>query len=174
MKNKLESPKIYPIPAARQDEEVKLEETATKLRSTGRASITGFAEVKDVVSVCKWVCSNADLSVGRILLVGSSAGAPISGSSVDQVEHVVGYNILQSPKPKLFVMGTRDGFTSVKQLKSKLKGAAGRVDTHLIEGSGHFQMEGPEYDTQMEINQVPFPASRSCCLLNAPSRVSTP
>lgn len=43
-------------------------------RSTGRASVTGFAEVKDVVSVCKWVCSNGDLSVERILLVGSSAG----------------------------------------------------------------------------------------------------
>lgn len=96
-------------------------------------------------------------------------GAPISGSAVDQVKHVVGYvslgypfgmlssvlfgrhhkNILQSPKPKLFVMGTRDGFTSVKQLKSKLNSAAGRVDTHLIEGAGHFQMEGPEYDAQM-------------------------
>ncbi|KAK4763033.1 hypothetical protein SAY86_008801 [Trapa natans] len=138
-------------------------------RSTGKASITGFSEVKDVVSVCKWLCSNADLSVDRILLVGSSAGAPISGSAVDQVEHVVGYvslgypfgvlssvlfgrhhkNILQSPKPKLFVMGTRDGFTSVKQLKTKLNGAAGRVDTHLIEGAGHFQMEGPEFDSQM-------------------------
>lgn len=96
-------------------------------------------------------------------------GAPISGSAVDHVENVVGYvslgypfgmlssvlfgrhhkNILQSPKPKLFVMGTRDGFTSVKQLKSKLTGAAGRVETHLIEGAGHFQMEGPEYDAQM-------------------------
>lgn len=41
-------------------------------RSTGRPSLTGFAEIKDVVSVCKWV--NQNLSIGRILLVGSSAG----------------------------------------------------------------------------------------------------
>ena len=41
-------------------------------RSTGSKSLTGFAEVKDVISVCKWVCEN--LSVNRILLVGSSAG----------------------------------------------------------------------------------------------------
>lgn len=41
-------------------------------RSTGRASLTGFSEVKDVVAVCKWVCDN--LSSDRILLVGSSAG----------------------------------------------------------------------------------------------------
>ncbi|PKI56131.1 uncharacterized protein LOC116200291 [Punica granatum] len=148
-------------------------------RSTGRASITGFAEVKDVVSVCKWVCGNSDLSVDRILLAGSSAGAPISGSAVDQVEQVIGYvslgypfgmlssilfgrhhkNILQSPKPKLFVMGTRDGFTSVKQLRSKLSGAAGRADIHLIEGAGHFQMEGPAYDAQMVSLILDFVAS---------------
>ncbi|XP_077215548.1 alpha/beta-Hydrolases superfamily protein [Tasmannia lanceolata] len=136
-------------------------------RSTGRASLTGFSEIRDVIAVCKWVSEN--LSTDRILLVGSSAGAPISGSAVDQVEQVVGYvslgypfgwtasilfgrhhkNILQSPKPKLFVMGTRDGFTSVRQLENKLKSAAGRIETHLIEGAGHFQMEGPTYDAQM-------------------------
>ncbi|KAI7996674.1 hypothetical protein LOK49_LG10G01369 [Camellia lanceoleosa] len=91
------------------------------------------------------------------------------GSAVDQLEEIVGYvslgypfgltasilfgrhhkAILQSPKPKLFVMGTRDGFTSVKQLENKLKSAAGRVETHLLEGVSHFQMEGPAYDTQM-------------------------
>lgn len=99
----------------------------------------------------------------------SLVGAPIAGSAVDQIERVVGYvslgypfgmtasilfgrhhkAILQSPKPKLFVMGTRDGFTSVKQLNNKLSSAAGRVETHLIEGVSHFQMEGPAYDAQM-------------------------
>lgn len=136
-------------------------------RSTGRPSLTGFSEIKDVVAVCKWVCDN--LSSDRILLVGSSAGAPIAGSAVNQIEQVVGYvslgypfglmasilfgrhhkAILQFPKPKLFVMGTQDGFTSVKQLRNKLSSAAGHVETHLIEGAGHFQMEGPAYDAQM-------------------------
>lgn len=41
-------------------------------RSTGRASLTGFAEVNDVVAVCNWVSQN--LSSDKILLVGSSAG----------------------------------------------------------------------------------------------------
>ncbi|KAF8403896.1 hypothetical protein HHK36_012002 [Tetracentron sinense] len=146
-------------------------------RSTGRPSLTGFSEVHDVVAVCKWVCEN--LSTDRILLVGSSAGAPISGSAVDQIEQVMGYvslgypfgltasilfgrhhkAILQSPKPKLFVMGTRDGFTSVKQLNNKLKSAVGRVETHLIEGAGHFQMEGPSYDAQMVDLIIVFIAS---------------
>ncbi|KAL3841202.1 hypothetical protein ACJIZ3_025793 [Penstemon smallii] len=136
-------------------------------KSTGRASLTGFAEVNDVVSVCKWASQN--LSSKRILLVGSSAGAPIAGSAVDQIEEVVGYvslgypfgltasilfgrhhkAILQSKKPKLFVMGTKDGFTSVKQLQNKLKTASGRNEVHLIDGVSHFQMEGPAYDEEM-------------------------
>ncbi|KAL8467436.1 hypothetical protein ACS0TY_030906 [Phlomoides rotata] len=136
-------------------------------KSTGRASLTGFTEVDDVVSVCNWASHN--LSAHRILLVGSSAGAPIAGSAVDKIEEVVGYvslgypfgltasilfgrhhkGILQSPKPKLFVMGTRDGFTSVKQLENKLKNAAGQNQTHLIEGVSHFQMEGQAFDGQM-------------------------
>uniref|UniRef100_A0A2P2PIL9 Xaa-Pro dipeptidyl-peptidase-like domain-containing protein n=1 Tax=Rhizophora mucronata TaxID=61149 RepID=A0A2P2PIL9_RHIMU len=136
-------------------------------KSTGRPSLTGFAEIKDVIAVCKWVCDN--LSADRILLVGSSAGAPIAGSAVDEITEVVGYvsigypfgmiasilfgrhhkGILQSPKPKIFIMGTRDGFTSVKQLQNKLSSAAGRVETQLIEGASHFQMEGPAFDAQM-------------------------
>ncbi|KAH0896001.1 hypothetical protein HID58_045569 [Brassica napus] len=131
-------------------------------KSTGRATLTGFAEVKDVIAVCRWLVQ--EFEVDRILLVGSSAG-----SAVEQVEQVVGYvslgypfgllasvlfgrhhkAILSSLKPKLFVMGTRDGFTSVSQLKKKLKSAAGSTETHLIEGVSHFQMEGPEYDSQM-------------------------
>lgn len=99
----------------------------------------------------------------------SAPGAPIAGSAVGQVKEVVGYvslgypfgltasilfgrhhkAILQSEKPKLFVMGTRDGFTSVKQLENKLKNAPGRTETHLIDGVSHFQMEGPDYDAQM-------------------------
>lgn len=44
-------------------------------KSTGRASLTGFTEVDDVVSVCKWASHN--LSAHRILLVGSSAGTSL-------------------------------------------------------------------------------------------------
>lgn len=97
------------------------------------------------------------------------AGAPIAGSAIDAVKEVVGYVslgypfgtlssilfgrhnklCLQSQKPKLFVMGTNDGFTSVKQLESKLKTAAGRVEKRLVRGAGHFEMEGPQYEENM-------------------------
>ncbi|KAL8225295.1 hypothetical protein R6Q57_017852 [Mikania cordata] len=145
-------------------------------KSTGRPSLTGFAEVSDVVAVCKW--SSQNLS-NRILLVGSSAGAPIAGSAVDLVDEIVGYvslgypfgwtasilfgrhhkAILQSLKPKLFIMGTKDGFTSVKQLANKIKTAAGRAETHLIEGASHFQLEGPSFDTEMANIIVTFISS---------------
>ncbi|KAL9251821.1 hypothetical protein AKJ16_DCAP10271 [Drosera capensis] len=101
-------------------------------RSIGRASITGFPEVKDVVAVCKWVCEN--LGVGRILLVGSSAAS---------------WSHLEVPQAIAFHNGNRDGFTSFKQLQAKLSSAAGPVETHLIEGASHFQMEGPAFDAQM-------------------------
>ncbi|CAN1126756.1 hypothetical protein LINPERPRIM_LOCUS5783 [Linum perenne] len=66
--------------------------------------------------------------------------------------------ILQYLKPKLFIMGTLYGFTSVKQLQNKLKSTSFYVETHLIEGSGHFQMEGLTY-TQMAILIVSFATS---------------
>ncbi|XP_015070012.1 uncharacterized protein LOC107014561 isoform X2 [Solanum pennellii] len=136
-------------------------------KSSGRASLTGSAEINDVISVCKWVHTN--FTTNTIILIGSSAGAAIAGSAVDKVEQVVGYvsvgypfgftasilfgrhqkSILQSPKPKLFVMGTNDGFTSVKQLENKLKDAAGHNTTHLIQGATHFQMEGHAFDADM-------------------------
>ncbi|VFQ84203.1 unnamed protein product [Cuscuta campestris] len=137
-------------------------------RSTGRASLTGSAEVNDVVSVCNWAAKN--LSARRIVLVGSSAGAAIAGSAIDAAEEVAGYvsigypfgftasillgghqkAITKSLKPKLFVMGTRDGFTSVGQLEKKVKKMRGeKNETHLIEGVSHFQMEGPGFDAQM-------------------------
>lgn len=114
-----------------------------------------------------------------MLTSGVLSGASIAGSAVDEVEQVVGYAgigytfgmlasvlfgrhqkaILESSKPKLFIMGTRDGFTSIKQLKNKLSSAAGRVETHLMEGVGHFQMEGPEFDGQMVNRILPFISS---------------
>lgn len=143
-------------------------------RSTGRPSLTGYAEVQDVVAVCKWATEHVDAR--SIILVGNSAGAPIAGSAVDEVKEVVGYvalgypfgmlasvlfgrhnkPILASEKPKLFVMGTNDGFTSVKQLEAKLKMAAGRNETRLVPGAGHFEMEGPQFDRQMADYVVEF------------------
>ncbi|CAN1278201.1 hypothetical protein LINPERPRIM_LOCUS16565 [Linum perenne] len=94
-------------------------------------------------------------------------GAPIAGSALDQLEKVVGYvsigypfgfaasflfgkhykPTLKSRKPKLFIMGSADWFTSVRQLKNKVKSCEGRAEMHLIQGAGHFELEGPDFDS---------------------------
>eukprot|EP00850_Spirogloea_muscicola_P010695 SM000064S19717 [mRNA] locus=s64:104324:107347:+ [translate_table: standard] len=132
-------------------------------RSTGRASLCGTREVDDVKAVCEWASATLQ---SDLLLVGSSAGAPIAGAAVDRLKDVLGFvgigytfgfwssilfgrhykAILKSPKPKLFIMGTRDGFTTVKKLESKLKSAAGVTERHLIDGVGHFELEGFRFD----------------------------
>ncbi|CAM6111834.1 unnamed protein product [Calypogeia fissa] len=146
-------------------------------RSTGRSTFTGSREVNDVVAVCNWVAEKFPTS--SILLVGSSGGAPIAGSAVDQVEAVKGYvglgypfgmmasilfgrhnkPILTSQKPKLFVMGTRDGFTSVKQLKNKLKNSSGRTEQILVPNAGHFEIEGTAFNEEMVRHCIEFAES---------------
>ncbi|OII74129.1 uncharacterized protein cubi_02931 [Cryptosporidium ubiquitum] len=107
-------------------------------KSTGYKSIFGNSEVFDVISICNDI-KGKNNSI-RVILIGSSAGAPIAGSAVDECENVVGYigigyvfgfwpsllfkqhfnNILRSKKHKLFIMGDSDGFTSIDVLKNKM------------------------------------------------------
>lgn len=131
--------------------------------STGKATFTGCYEVKDVEAVCRWVHRSLDLCS---VLVGSSAGAPIAGSAVDLVPAVKGYvavgyvfgwwpswlfgahyaAIVASRKPKLFIMGERDGFTSVEQLKQRVAESEAPADTVLFPDVGHFGLEQEPYD----------------------------
>jgi hypothetical protein len=93
-------------------------------------------------------------------------GAPISGSAVDSVDSVAGYvaigytfgfrssvlfgshyrAILSSLKPNLFIMGSLDGFTSVKTFKSKMSESAGNTKSEIVENVGHFDLESPQFD----------------------------
>lgn len=57
-------------------------------RSTGRPSITGSAEINDVIAVCQWATQN--LSANRILLVGSSAGRCPVGQSAYYLFFMIG------------------------------------------------------------------------------------
>ncbi|WKS78944.1 hypothetical protein CPCDC_7g2550 [Cryptosporidium sp. 43IA8] len=116
-------------------------------KSTGYKSIFGNNEVYDVVSVCNDIKGkNSDI---KVVLIGSSAGAPIAGSAVDECENVIGYigigyvfgfwpsllfkqhynNILRSKKHKLFIMGDSDGFTSIDVLKNKMDKKVHQIST---------------------------------------------
>lgn len=52
-------------------------------RSSGRPSLTGFAEVQDVIAVCQWATQHLDAQ--SILLVGNSAGNHISTNSLQNL-----------------------------------------------------------------------------------------
>ncbi|GJP31509.1 hypothetical protein CLOM_g12601 [Closterium sp. NIES-68] len=135
-------------------------------KSTGHASFTGEPEVGDVMAVCRWA---ADKYSQRILLVGSSAGAPIAGSALPHCPQVdlyvgIGYTfgifssllfgshyapVLAWAGPKLFIMGAKDEFTTKKQLEARVAKAQGVATTAIVEGVGHFGLEGPAYDQEV-------------------------
>eukprot|EP01025_Chloroclados_australasicus_P040379 TRINITY_DN4215_c0_g1_i1.p1 TRINITY_DN4215_c0_g1~~TRINITY_DN4215_c0_g1_i1.p1 ORF type:complete len:213 (-),score=16.15 TRINITY_DN4215_c0_g1_i1:411-992(-) len=135
-------------------------------KSSGHHTWTGCAEVKDVEAVCKWVHSTTKSDV---LLVGNSAGAPISGSAIEGLPFVCGYVgigylfgwwsswlfgehipvIKRANVPKLFIMGDRDGFTSAKQLHEHAAACKGHTTVHLVEGVGHFELESSDHDESL-------------------------
>ncbi|PHJ24286.1 esterase lipase thioesterase domain-containing protein [Cystoisospora suis] len=132
--------------------------------SSGRATVTGETEVRDVVAICRWAITT--LQTSNIFLVGTSAGAPISGSAVPEVDEVrgwvgIGYvfgffasilfrkhysRILTSPKPKLFIHAGSDGFTAQSTFDSFYKQAKDPKEKVVVSGVGHFDLEGPSYD----------------------------
>lgn len=122
------------------------------------------AEVAQVSSICQWA---ADRFGGEIILFGSSAGAPMAGSVLPRLDVVtkfvaVGYtwgwfasvgfgrhfgSLLRCEKPKLFIMGEHDEFTSVTSLKAMVQKMRGQLNELVIEpGVGHFELEQPSYD----------------------------
>ncbi|KAF4678336.1 hypothetical protein FOL47_000065 [Perkinsus chesapeaki] len=131
--------------------------------STGSSTLTGHAEVEDVVAVAKYVQEYLAPkgSKAQFVLLGSSAGAAIAGSAAPLIDNCVaaiyvGYtfgfmsrilfgkhvdNLKKLSCPKLFIMGTEDCWTSVSQLKSYLRDIGPSAEYRLIDGAGHFELE---------------------------------
>ena len=161
-------------------------------------------EVRQIADVSKWAID----TFGSIVLLGSSAGAPMAGTAMSRLlEEYMHEDALETNKcfrhdidayiavgytfgnfaslgfgkhfssvtataskyslcgsestvaskhdirlpPKLFIMGENDEFTTVHQLeemveKMKRNCPSGRVDTEIVPGVGHFQLESPGYD----------------------------
>mmetsp|Transcript_106403 Transcript_106403/g.129743 ORF Transcript_106403/g.129743 Transcript_106403/m.129743 type:complete len:262 (+) Transcript_106403:43-828(+) len=133
--------------------------------STGQCTWTCHDEVKDVKFVSEYLYK---ITNKPIILIGSSAGAPTAGSVIDYNNYIlsgifIGYtfgfwssvlfgghynSIINSIKPKLFIMGDSDEFTSVKQLNKYIKKMKGNVNKSIIVPNvGHFGLEGPSFDT---------------------------
>ncbi|KAL1504314.1 hypothetical protein AB1Y20_010720 [Prymnesium parvum] len=124
-------------------------------------------EVCQVKAVCAWAAARWS---HPLLLLGSSAGAPIAGTVLPQLDAVVrfvavGYtwgrfasigfgrhfgSILRCEKPKLFIMGENDEFTSVHTLRAYMAKARGLPETKsviIVPKVGHFELESPHYDS---------------------------
>ena len=89
--------------------------------SSGMRTIRGLSEVQDVEAVLEWAHTKLQRD---LVLLGSSAGAPIAGSAIDRFPFVRGFvgigyvfgflssvlfgchydSIVKSGKPKLFIM----------------------------------------------------------------------
>jgi len=133
-------------------------------RSSGSSTWMCRNELLDVQSIIRYVTETLDRDV---FLVGSSAGAPLAGAALDSSHRVKGaafigyvwgfwasflfgwaYSSIEScEKPKLFIVGDKDEFTSMSQYNSKMSKLRG-ISNHMkvIEGKNHFQIESPEYD----------------------------
>ena len=123
-------------------------------------------EVVQVQAVCAWAHERWG---GRVVLFGSSAGAPVAGSAISSVPQVeglvcIGYTwgfpasiafgrhfarTLSSPKPKLFVQGEHDEFTHPATLERFMARAEGENDVVVVPGIGHFELESPDYDAHV-------------------------
>jgi uncharacterized protein len=136
-------------------------------RSTGKSSWTNQNELLDVQTVVDYALQSTNKN---IFLVGSSGGAPLAGSTLEYSDRIMGglfvgyvwgfwasilfgwaYSSLQnSPKPKLFVVGTKDEFTSMSQYEERIGRLSGPInEMRIIEGKNHFEIEAPVYDQQI-------------------------
>ena len=123
--------------------------------------LSGCAEVSDVVAVAQWVRDELQRDVW---LVGVSAGGPVAGSALGKLPCIRGYigiaytfgigasllffphhRVLLSPKPKLFIQGTKDIFTSVATFKIATGLARAPCTAHVVGGTGHFDLEYSPY-----------------------------
>ncbi|KAF4724582.1 Suppressor of the cold-sensitive snRNP bioproteinsis mutant brr1-1, partial [Perkinsus olseni] len=132
-------------------------------RSTGSSTFTGHDEVKDVVAMANYGIENLVTKGGKaqFVLLGSSAGAAIAGSAAPLIDNCIaliciGYTLghmarvmfgSHIPKlekftgPKLFIMGTKDCWTSVSQLVSFVEKLGSSAEYRLVDGAGHFELE---------------------------------
>jgi alpha/beta superfamily hydrolase len=132
--------------------------------STGSRSWTNFSETRDAAAVIQYV---EDTLHKNVYLIGSSAGAPVAGYLLDSSPAIIGGTfvgyvwgcvtsivfgwayraIAESKKPKLFVVGDRDEFTSLPQYESRIGALSGdKNEMRLLSGKNHFEIEGPTYD----------------------------
>ena len=132
-------------------------------QSTGSSTYTNYAELEDVKAVLDYAIAE---TTSNIIVVGSSAGAPLAGAVLDYSDRIVGgvfigyvwgwwaswlfgwaYDAIQnSLKPKLFIVSDVDEFTSFSTYEYKMKILKGKNEMKVINGKNHFEIEASNYD----------------------------
>lgn len=111
----------------------------------------GRGEQEDVVAATSFVTKLKEVDSSRIGLVGYSAGAafglPIASrdvrikalAAVSPPLSMFDFGFLKTCfKPKMFILGTRDGFTSVQQLQDFCESLPQPRQCETLEGADHF------------------------------------
>jgi len=134
-------------------------------KSSGRGTWRGAAEREDVLAVCNYLLNDDNApcpNVESIITVGYSYGSVIASSVVNDDPNIIGnvavsypFGVLfwlflshllekcKSSKPTLFIMGSSDNFTGLKNFESKYEAiaASGPADKLIVQGMDHFWFE---------------------------------
>ena len=111
----------------------------------------GAGEREDLISVCKFVL-NGDFGVKRLLIIGYSFGATIGASVASEFDEIIGYVAISYPfsfipqfipqaqvnKPKFFIIGDRDDFTTMKVFQKEYKKMPEPKNIKIFPGIDHF------------------------------------
>ncbi|KAI9332488.1 Alpha/Beta hydrolase protein [Obelidium mucronatum] len=132
-------------------------------QSSGRGTFGGKGEAEDLLSVWRYVRDRVDLKPRFFLLVGYSYGCiPISSSCLE-IEGCIGIATISFPVsvmwlltmgnsakyldslrefpeslPKLFIIGSKDNFTSIKNFGQMVMTMPERRHVEVVEGVDHF------------------------------------
>lgn len=123
--------------------------------STGSSSWRGWDERQDVIAACNYLGT----LYPKVLIAGYSFGAAVACGVADEVSAVTGYVAISYPcgfaskmllgnhfpyaktsKPKFFVCGDADSFSSVSVSREFIRGTSKPADLEVVIGGDHFWM----------------------------------
>ena len=115
------------------------------------SSGNGEGEREDLISVCRYLL-NGEFGVKRLLIIGYSFGATIGASVTGEFDEIIGYVAISYPfsfipqfielaqvsKPKFFIIGDRDDFTTLRVFQKEYKEMPEPKDIKIFPGVDHF------------------------------------
>mmetsp|Transcript_8168 Transcript_8168/g.9058 ORF Transcript_8168/g.9058 Transcript_8168/m.9058 type:complete len:227 (-) Transcript_8168:154-834(-) len=123
-------------------------------KSKGAGSWFGSGERKDVINTCNFLTAKG---IEQIFLVGYSYGSVISCSVADEIRAVRAFAGISYPfgplslmllghllekanstKPKFFIMGDNDNFTSISKFNRRLEALPDPKEQVILRGADHF------------------------------------